>query len=33
MVAIFAFFLAVAYDAPWYVFVIGFLCLIMDSHG
>jgi hypothetical protein len=20
----------VAYDAPWWVFVIGFLCLLMD---
>ena len=31
MVAIFAFFLAIAADAPWYIFVIGFLCLIMDA--
>lgn len=31
MVAIFAFFVCVHYDAPWYLFLIGFLLLLMES--
>lgn len=30
MVALFAFFVCVAYSAPWYIFLIGFLLLIME---
>lgn len=31
MLALFGFFMAVAYSAPWWVFVIGFLCILADS--
>jgi len=31
MTAIFAFFACIHYDAPWYAFVIGFLCLWLDA--
>jgi hypothetical protein len=31
MLALFGFFMAVAYHAPWWVFVIGFLCVLADS--
>lgn len=31
MTALFAFFACVAFDAQWYVFVIGFLCLLVDQ--
>lgn len=31
MVNIFAFLVCVAYGAPWYVFVIGFFCLLADK--
>jgi hypothetical protein len=31
MLALFGFFLAIACNAPWWVFVIGFLCLLVDS--
>lgn len=31
MLAVFGFFMAVAYHAPWWVWVIGFLCLLMDK--
>jgi hypothetical protein len=31
MLALFGFFLAVGMGAPWWVFVIGFLCLLLDS--
>lgn len=31
MVALFGFFMACAYAAPWWVFVIGFLCLWIDN--
>lgn len=30
MLALFGFFLAVAYDAPFWVFIIGALCLMID---
>lgn len=29
--AMFGFFIACAYHAPWWVFVIGALCLIIDN--
>ena len=31
MCAIFGFFMAVSYDAPFYVWVIGFLCVFIDG--
>ena len=31
MLALFGFFMALAYNAPLYVWVIGFLCLLLDS--
>jgi len=31
MLALFGFFLAVAYDAPFWVFVVGFLCLLFEG--
>jgi hypothetical protein len=31
MLALFGFFMAVAYHAPWYVWLIGALCLVLDS--
>lgn len=31
MLALFGFFLAVAYDAPFWVFLVGFLCLLLDA--
>jgi hypothetical protein len=31
MLALFGFFMALAYDAPWYVWVIGFLCLLTNG--
>ena len=31
MLALFGFFMALAYGAPWWVWVIGFLCLVLDS--
>lgn len=31
MVAIFAFFACIALDAPWWAFLIGFLCLALDN--
>ncbi len=32
MVALFAFFVCVVYSAPWYIFLIGFLLLLIDSY-
>jgi len=31
MVALFAFFICVHYDAPWYIFLLGFLLLCIDG--
>jgi uncharacterized membrane protein YecN with MAPEG domain len=31
MLALFGLFLAIAYAAPWWVWVIGFLCVLLDS--
>jgi hypothetical protein len=31
MLALFGFFLAVAYGAPLWVFIIGLLCLMLDN--
>ena len=31
MLAIFGFFVCLGLDAPWYVWIIGFLCLLADS--
>lgn len=31
IVAIFAFFTCVHFDAPFYIFLIGFLCLLLDE--
>ena len=31
MLALFGFFMALAYHAPWWVWVIGFLCLALDD--
>lgn len=31
MLALFGFCMALAYNAPWWVWVIGFLCLLMDG--
>lgn len=31
MLAIFGFFMALGYDAPLYVWIIGFLCLCLDK--
>jgi hypothetical protein len=31
MLALFGFFMSIAYHAPWYVFVIGFLCLVVEE--
>ena len=31
MLAIFGFFMAIAYDVPLYVWVIGALCLMLDK--
>jgi hypothetical protein len=33
MLALFGFFMAWAYSVPWWVWVIGFLCLIADGGG
>jgi hypothetical protein len=32
MLAAFGFFMAVGYDAPWYVWLIGFLCYCADDN-
>lgn len=31
MTALFGLFLAIHYDAPWYVWIIGLLCVMADS--
>lgn len=31
MLALFGFFMALHYDAPLYVWLIGFLCLLLDD--
>ena len=31
MLALFGFFMVCAYAAPWWMFVIGFLCLWIDN--
>lgn len=31
MLALFGFFMAVAYGAPWWVWVIGFLCVLLEQ--
>jgi len=31
MLALFGFFTCVALDAPWWAYLIGFLCLILDG--
>lgn len=31
MLALFGFFVCVGLDAPWWVFLIGFLCLLLDG--
>jgi len=31
MVALFAFIVCCAYEAPWYIFLIGFLLLLMEK--
>lgn len=31
MLALFGFFVCIAFNAPFYVWVIGFLCLMLDS--
>jgi hypothetical protein len=31
MLALFGFFMAIAYDAPMWVFFVGFLCVLADS--
>jgi hypothetical protein len=31
MLALFGFFMALAYNAPWWVWLIGFLCLLLDG--
>jgi hypothetical protein len=33
MLALFGWFVCMVLDAPWWLFVIGFLCLIIDSNG
>lgn len=30
MLAVFGFFMALAYDSPWWVWVIGYLCFVLD---
>jgi len=30
MTALFCLFMAIAYEAPWYIFLIGFLCVATD---
>ena len=30
MLALFGFFVCIGFGAPWYVFVIGFMCLLID---
>jgi hypothetical protein len=30
MLALFGFFVCLALDAPWWVFLIGFLCLLVE---
>jgi hypothetical protein len=30
MLALFGFFMALAYHAPWYVWVIRFLCVVLE---
>jgi hypothetical protein len=32
MCALFGLFLAIHYDAPWYVWIIGFLCVMADKN-
>jgi hypothetical protein len=32
MCALFGLFMAIHYDAPWYVWIVGFLCVLLDSH-
>jgi len=31
-VALFAFFACIGLNAPFWVFIVGFLCLVVDSH-
>ena len=31
MTALFGLFMAIHYDAPWYVWIIGFICVVLDS--
>lgn len=31
MTALFGLFACIHFDAPWYFFVIGFFCLLLDS--
>lgn len=31
MLALFGLFMAIAYDAPWYIWLIGFMCLCIES--
>jgi hypothetical protein len=31
MLALFGFFMAWAYSAPWWVWLIGFLCLLLEA--
>lgn len=31
MLALFGFFMALAYNAPWWVWVIGFLCILVEA--
>lgn len=31
LLAAFGFFMALAYDASWYVWLIGFFCLLFDT--
>ena len=33
MLAIFGFFVSVAYDAPTWVFIVGFIALIIDAEN
>lgn len=33
MLALFGFFMAVHYDVPWYIWLVGFLCILNDYHN
>lgn len=33
MLALFGFFICIGLDAPWWAYLVGFLCLVVDTGG